>query len=210
VGREAFSRAGEVLLALRSFPRGDPMHAPRLILATLALTLLACAPPPAAPVAPAPPKEDPVVRGANLVNLGTCDDCHTPGGLAGSPDAKRRLSGSDVGWVGPWGVSHSSNLTPDMETGLGKWSEADIVTALRSGIRPDRTPILPPMPWPHFAGLPDDDVAAIAKFLKSLPPIAHAVPADQKPGEAPVGVTIVFPEPSGWDAPATAPAPGGG
>jgi len=56
---------------------------------------------------------DPVVRGRYLVTLMSCNDCHTPGYFYGAPDTTRRLSGSDIGWIGPWGVVHARNLTPD-------------------------------------------------------------------------------------------------
>ena len=96
-----------------------------------------------------------------------------------------------------------------MATGIGSWSEDDIVRALRMGMRPDGTPILPPMPWPKYARMHDDDARAIARFLKAQPAVTHQVPADQPPGEAPLGKVIGIPAPEGWDAPAAAPSGGG-
>src|SRR2546428_607543 len=63
------------------------------------------------------PPEQKVARGAYLVSFAGCDDCHSPGALYGFPDSTRRLSGSELGWQGPWGVSYGRNLTPDQETG---------------------------------------------------------------------------------------------
>src|SRR5437879_5939350 len=83
------------------------------------------------------PKPDPVVRGRYLVTIMSCNDCHTPGYFYGAPDTLRRLAGSDLGWVGPWGVVHARNLTPDSATGIGSWTKEQIVTALRSGNTPD-------------------------------------------------------------------------
>ena len=64
-----------------------------------------------------------IARGKYLVSIAGCSDCHTPGGMLGSPDMKRYLGGSDVGFSIPsQGVFVGSNLTPDNETGLGKWT----------------------------------------------------------------------------------------
>lgn len=142
-----------------------------------------------------------IERGKYLVTIAGCHDCHTPGGLYGAPDESRTLAGSEVGWQGPWGVSYGSNLTPDPETGLGRWSEADIVKTLRTGSRPDRTPLLPPMPWPNFARMTDEDLAAVAAYLKSLPPVKHRVPARVAPGGQANGSVIPIPPPPAWDAP---------
>src|SRR5262245_55755518 len=87
-----------------------------------------------------------IARGKYLVTVTGCNDCHTPGTLFGAADTTRLLSGSELGWQGPWGVTFPRNLTPD-STGLAGWTEADIVTAIRTGQRPDKSPLLPPMPW---------------------------------------------------------------
>jgi mono/diheme cytochrome c family protein len=145
-------------------------------------------------------------RGKYLTTICGCNDCHTPGSLFGTPDFSRQLSGSDLGWQGPWGVSYARNLTPDVETGLGTWSEADIIKAFHSGVRPNGTTLLPPMPWQDFSAMSDEDAAAMAAFLKSLPPVAHKSPDDIPPGQAGVGSIVVFPAPSAWDTPAAPPA----
>ena len=144
-----------------------------LLLAT-GFALLSCAP---KTPAPAPLSEaDQVARGYYLATITGCNDCHTPGYFYGAPDTTRRLSGSELGWKGPWGVSYARNLTPDPQTGIGAWSEADIVTAIRTGNRPDGSMLLPPMPWPDFAALTDEDATAIAKYLKSLTRVMHQMP----------------------------------
>src|SRR6516162_2175822 len=77
-------------------------------------------------------------RGKYLVTLGGCFDCHTPGYFFGKPDMTHYLAGSDVGFEIPGlGVFVGPNLTPDPETGLGKWTEAQIVATLQTGKRPD-------------------------------------------------------------------------
>lgn len=176
---------------------------PLLVLGS-SLVILSCAR--QAP-APAPMSEaDMIARGRYLAVVTGCHDCHTPGYLYGAPDTTRALAGSELGWKGPWGVSYARNLTPEPQTGIGPWSESDIVTAIRTGKRPDGTMLLPPMPWPDFAFLTDADAAAIAKYLKSIPPVMHKVP-DRQPPEAKVkGSLIVFPPPPAWDAPRVTPS----
>ena len=153
-------------------------------------------------------KSNRVARGEYLVTVMGCGDCHTPGTLYGSPDFKRRLSGSEIGWKGPWGVDYARNLTPDVETGLGSWSEKDIVTALRTGMTPAGHTLQPPMPWPNLTQLSDEDAFAVAAYLKSLPAIAHKVPDRLPPGQAVTGPVLEFPPPSAWDAPREAPTSG--
>jgi len=153
-------------------------------------------------------KEDRIERGRYLTTIAGCNDCHTPGTFYGDADYDRTLSGSELGWVGPWGVSFPRNLTPDDETGLGKWSEQDIVNALRTGMRPDGSVLAPPMPWPMYATMTDDDAYAIAAFLKSLRPVKHRVPDKVAPGVEFTGAAMRFPPPPAWDAPRAAGAVG--
>ena len=166
----------------------------------LGLSLLSCST--AQQSATATPKQDPVVRGRYLVTIMSCNDCHTPGYLYGAPDTSRRLSGSDLGWIGPWGVVHARNLTPDMETGIGSWTIEQIVTALRTGNTPDGSQLAPIMPWMNYSSILDEgDAMAIASYLKSLPPITHKNLDRQPPGVKPTGNNIVFPPPPAWDVP---------
>jgi len=144
---------------------------------------------------------DPVKRGEYLVQVVGCGHCHTPGALYGEPDPTRLLSGSEVGWKGRWGVSYARNLTPDPETGLGKWTAEDIANVIRTLRRPDGSVLHLPMPWFHFIYFTEDDARAIAAYLKSIPPVVHKVPAFVPPGEKPKGVFIEFPPPPAWDAP---------
>mgnify|MGYP001765100694 CR=1 FL=1 len=124
-----------------------------------------------------------VERGRYLVQIAGCSDCHTPGHFLGQPDAARFLGGSDVGFEVPGiGTVYGPNLTPDNATGLGTWSEEQIVAAIRTGTTPDGRGLVPVMPWPNLAVLSDDDAFAIAAFLKSLPAVSNDVP-----GPIPVG-----------------------
>jgi len=127
-----------------------------------------------------------IARGKYLAQLGGCGDCHTPGYFFGKPDAARYLGGSDVGFQGPDGsVVVGPNLTPDPQTGLGKWTAEDIAKALRTGVRPDGRVLSPIMPWPALANMTQQDMDALIAFLKSLPPVNNKAPgpfaADQEP-----------------------------
>lgn len=178
--------------------------ATRIALATLLVAGCSRQPPPAAPAMP------PVQRGEYLATIGGCHDCHTPKVFTETgpaPDTARLLSGHPANaplpevpvgviapdrwgaltnahlsaWAGPWGVSFAANLTPDA-TGIGGWSENDFIQALRTGKHAGvGRPILPPMPWPNYAKMPDEDLKALFAYLKSLPPISNLVPAPMPP-----------------------------
>ena len=101
------------------------------------------------------------------------------------------LGGSDVGFELPGlGVFHGPNLTPDRETGLGNWTDAQILAALQTGVRPDGRVLAPIMPWHAFAQLTKQDADAIVAFLRSLPPVAHKVPGPFGPTEAPTSFVM--------------------
>jgi len=80
-------------------------------------------------------------------------------------------------WAGPWGVSFARNLTPDIATGIGSWTEAIFIKALRTGKdMGEGRAILPPMPWPGIGQSTDADLKAMFAYLMSLKPIENAVP----------------------------------
>lgn len=143
--------------------------------------------------------EDPVTRGHRLAWTSGCVDCHTPGAFYGAPDTTRMLSGSELGWTGPWGTTYARNLTPD-STGLAAWTEQQIVAAIRTGHRPDGSVILPPMPWQAYSRMTDEDAYALAAYLRSLAPVRHLNPSTLPPGTRPAGPTIAMPPPPVWDA----------
>jgi hypothetical protein len=167
--------------------------------------LAACQPQPAPPAAAKTeePKPSPVERGKYLVTAMGCNDCHTPWKMGASgpePDMTRFLSGHPenaklgpapkpqggwlfsgsadfTAWSGPWGISYTANLTPDQNTGLGIWTEQMFVDAIRQGKHMGKSrPILPPMPWPAFKNLSDDDLKGIFAYLRTIPAIANHVP----------------------------------
>ena len=109
--------------------------------------------------------------------------CHTDGAFLGKPDLAHPLAGSSIAHeVGGLGIFWPPNLTPDPETGLGTWSDRDIVKALRTGKRPDGRVLAPAMPWTTYAHLTDADVLAVAHHLKGLPPIRGTVRPPSAPG----------------------------
>jgi len=190
------------------------VHLTRSSIATLigaALTLaspLASSGEPAADAAAAK-----LAHGKYLVTIAGCNDCHTP--LVMGPDGPERdmtrmLSGHPeslvmpprpvlpegpwgavaaatfTAWSGPWGVSFTANLTPDPETGLGKWTLQNFRDTLRTGRRMGRgREILPPMPIPMYKNLTDDDIESIFTYLQSIPAVKNHVPEPLPPPGAP-------------------------
>lgn len=146
--------------------------------------------------APASAAESTVERGKYLATIGGCNDCHTPGYFFGKPDTARTLGGSDVGFQTPGGTFVGPNLTPDQETGLGKWTSEEIVTAIRTGVKPDGRMLADIMPWRGLSHLTDSDAQAIVAYLKSLPPVKNKVPGPLGPNEKPQFpvLTIVMPQ----------------
>ena len=154
-----------------------------------------------------------LAHGKYLVTIAGCNDCHTP--LVMGPDGPERdmtrmLSGHPeslvmpprpvlpegpwgavaaatfTAWSGPWGVSFTANLTPDPETGLGKWTLQNFRDTLRTGRRMGRgREILPPMPIPMYKNLTDDDIESIFTYLQSIPAVKNHVPEPLPPPGAP-------------------------
>lgn len=128
-------------------------------------------------------------RGRYLVELLGCGSCHTDGALIGEPRADRALAGSQVGvaYTNPLeyeypGVVFAPNLTPDDETGIGRWNEQDLIDAIRIGEGRHGNRRILVMPWQGYARIRYDDAFAIARYLRSLTPVSHQVPAEVLPG----------------------------
>jgi cytochrome c553 len=126
--------------------------------------------------------ETPLARGEYLAKSGTCFLCHARMNEDGSYAAGSFAAGGmrvEIAW-GP--TLYTRNLTPDPETGLGKWSVADFARALRDGRTPGGRRLNPlDMPWPILAELTDDDVAALHAYLASLAPVANPMPTPRAP-----------------------------
>lgn len=175
-------------------------------------TLIATASAPAPQARPAAAAHrTPVELGGYLVSSMGCHDCHTPwklGPKGPEPDMSRALTGhpedlkmppapalppgpwiasfaaTNTAWAGPWGVSFTANLTPDKDTGLGDWTEAQFIAAIRTGRHQGKgRAILPPMPYPAYANLVDEELKAIWAYLRSLAPVKNRVPQPIDPPE---------------------------
>ncbi len=122
------------------------------------------------------PTSDLVKYGAYLAGpVAHCVACHTPRGADGRPDATKFAAGG-TRFHGPYGTSYSANLTPDPETGMGKWSDAEIIASIY-GARRGGGMVLPPMPTRYFAaGIAELDLRALVAYFRSLPPIVNRVP----------------------------------
>lgn len=119
------------------------------------------------------PKTDKVAYGRYLAYIGHCLECHTPIGARGRDMEHAGAGGQE--FEGPWGVSVAANITPDPDTGLGKWSDADIKRAVTSGVRPDGTKLKPPMAFAYYKNIASDDLDALVAFLRTLKPVVHKV-----------------------------------
>lgn len=166
-----------------------------------------------------------VARGRYLVTAAGCGDCHTPltmGPSGPTPDTARLLSGhpealemppapalpegpwnttvsaSMTAWSGPWGTSFTANLTPDPETGLGRWTEDDFVATIRNGRHLGvGRPLLPPMPVTVIANYSDDDLRAIFSYLRTIPAVQNHVPRPIPPATAAARAALGESETSG-------------
>ncbi|MDB5856078.1 MAG: hypothetical protein JWR22_4119 [Herminiimonas sp.] len=117
-----------------------------------------------------------IERGKYLMeSVVACGNCHVARGPQGQPLFDKGLSGGMLFDEPPF-KAYAANITPDPETGIGKWSDADLAKAIREGIRPDKTLIGPPMPIEFYRHISDEDVAAIITYLRAQPPIKNSVP----------------------------------
>ena len=137
----------------------------------------------------APENRGQVERGKYMVELLGCGACHTNGALTGNPDLERRLAGSTTGiaYTNPLeheypGVVYPSNLTPDVETGIGSLSDQQIANAIRAGVNRHAGRRITVMPWQGYARMTVDDVVAIVAYLRSIEPIRSVVPSAVPPG----------------------------
>lgn len=119
--------------------------------------------------------ETPMQRGAYLVRgIVACGNCHTPKGPDGAPIESQELAGGFTIEL-PVFRAVASNITPDKETGIGSWTDQEIIDAIRNGRRPDGTIIGPPMPIEFYRSMSDSDVKAIVAYLRSVKPVKNKV-----------------------------------
>lgn len=136
-----------------------------------------------------PASRDTVFRGKYLVELLGCAACHTDGALVGDPNPDLSLAGSRIGiaYSNPLGdarpgIVFPSNLTPDTETGIGSWTDAQIAAAIRTGQGRHGRRRIAVMPWQGYAKLSQEDAMAMVAYLRSIPAISHQVPSEVEPG----------------------------
>lgn len=154
-----------------------------------------------------------IALGKYIVHTSGCDDCHTPKIFTEKGpvfDTTRRFSGYPAdevlpaidmnmigpdkwvatekhlgAWVGPWGISYASNLTPDNATGIGTLTEEMFIKCMREGkFMGVGRPLLPPMPWEVYGMKTDEDLKAIYAYLMSIKPINNEVPQPVSPDNA--------------------------
>ena len=154
-----------------------------------------------------------IALGKYIVHTSGCDDCHTPKMFTEKGpvfDTTKLLSGHQQGeilplldlkalgqnqwaattmgltaWVGPWGISYASNITPDKATGIGTLSEEMFIKIMREGkYMGVGRPILPPMPWEVYGKKTNEDLKAIYAYLMSIKPIHNEVPQPVSPDNA--------------------------
>jgi mono/diheme cytochrome c family protein len=118
---------------------------------------------------------DPIARGAYLTNAADCEGCHTDREHGGQPYAGGRALAT------PFGTFYSPNITPDPETGIGRWSDEQFLRALRDGVRPDGANYFPVFPYPSFTKITGEDARAIKAYLFSLPAVRQANRAHDVP-----------------------------
>lgn len=126
----------------------------------------------------APDASDKAARGSYLVNsIMGCTDCHTPiDPVTGAPQMDRYLAGRQP-YEGPWGIVYGGNITPDNETGIGTWTEEEIIRAITSGVSKDGRRLIF-MPWFNYVTLKPEDAQAVAYYLKNvLPAVSNEIPA---------------------------------
>ena len=117
-----------------------------------------------------------VERGRYLVeSIMGCGNCHTPQGPNGPLPGKTLAGGLEFEHPGFF-KAYSTNITPDPETGIGKWTDAQIKIAIREGRRPDGTLIRPPMPFELYRRLADADLDAIVAYLRTVPAVKNIAP----------------------------------
>lgn len=125
--------------------------------------------------APPAPSADVIARGAYIAKAGDCAGCHT------APNNGAPYAGG-LGLASPFGTIVSTNITPDPETGIGKYSYEDFAKALREGVAPGGKGLYPAMPYTSFVKMTDDDMRALyAYMMHGVPPVRYRPPPTDVP-----------------------------
>src|SRR5882757_5807393 len=137
------------------------------------------------PLGPQAFDADLIKRGRELAAIGNCNACHTVRG--------GRTFAGGLPVPTPFGTIYSSNITPDAETGIGRWSEAAFVRAMRSGVDREGRHLYPTFPYDHFTNVSDEDDRALYAYLMTREAV-HA-PAREKQLAFPLNQRVVV---AGW------------
>lgn len=134
--------------------------------------------------------ETPLERGRYIVEvIGACGNCHTPQGPDGPDESRHLAGGNPLAERGMYAVP--PNITPDPETGIGAWTDAGIIRAIREGVRPDGRVLGPPMPFGQYRNIADSDMAAIVAYLRTVKPVFNTTEPSR----------YEFPLPESWGPP---------
>ena len=165
----------------------------RILIIVLVLLLAGCVgyswQPAVAPIAPPAAEGFPallVAQGAQLAAAGNCASCHS---IEGGP-----AYGGGLGMETGFGLVYSTNISPDPQTGIGRWSEAAFARAMHEGVRRDGAYLLPAFPYTHFTKLSDGDVAALYAFFMTRP--AVTAPARENTIKFPFNIRSLL---AGWN-----------
>ncbi len=129
-------------------------------------------------------KEQMIEKGKYLVSACGVLKEHTPL-RDGKPEMSKFMSGSNIGYAGPWGVYYPKNLTPDSDTGIGLLTDDEIVSEIKGD-----TGNVPGYFSDYYKNLSEEDLRCVMMYLKSLDAVVNKVPADLKPGEKITGAVI--------------------
>jgi mono/diheme cytochrome c family protein len=148
-----------------------------------------------------------IARGQYLVqHVSICTDCHSERTYQyGLPFKPGRAGVGGFTWdktIGFPGTLPAANLTPDPETGLGKWTDGEIMRAIREGVDREGNALFPIMPYSHLRGMSDEDAKAVVVYLRTLPPVRYETP--KKSLDVPLNFVEKF-VPKPLDGPVTAP-----
>ena len=139
-------------------------HGTRLLMAIAVGTLGALAP--IAPVGAQAPSQAELARGKYVFGATGGCGCHTK--------PKEPVNAGGRRYDGPFGTVYATNITPDRETGIGAWTDEQIVTAIRLGRRPNGERILPVHPYTVFNGMAAEDLRAVTAYLRTIPAVKRA------------------------------------
>lgn len=123
----------------------------------------------AVPDAAAQPTREEIARGKYVFGAAAGCGCHTV--------PKQPLNAGGRKYDGPFGTVYASNITPDPATGIGKWTDEQIITATRLGRRPNGERLIPVHPYTVFNGMTEPDLKDLVAYLRSVPPVNRATPA---------------------------------